>query len=310
MFDPRGDDHFFALGHINEKLCFFDSRDGPATPWAGSANTYCLRERAHPALPLPAEPKTLAVDMASAGAVIGTSWYYSCGTCGVHNEGPQYIYAVHDIHEPGGEGSATFSTHADLILKMQNTLWNEGESGANIHDWAPLSERDGEVLIDDGNDGEDYLVGVAPSLRKLVVVKIDKATRQAGSYAVMPLVVDWNDALDATAAMIGLNGEAWWHDRGPTGSTGGSVMGAAYAYSGGADGASRAFFSSNPAWGLFELALPVTVDHTCWNSGKDTSNEHLCCKSKLEIWDLHSEDHRVCEPVSYTHLTLPTKRIV
>jgi hypothetical protein len=260
MFDPRGDDHFFALGHVNEKLCFFDSRPGPETTWAGRANTYCLREKP-PGGPLPAEPTALAVDMASAGAVVGTSYYYSCGTCGVHNEGPQYIYAVHDIHEPDGEGSATFSTHADLILKMKFTLWNEDEpdSGANIHDWAPLSERDGEVLVDDGNDGEDYLVGVAPSMRKLVVVKIDKATRQAGSYAVMPLVVDWNDALAATAEQIGLNGEAWWHERGTTTRKGGSVMGAAYAYSGGADGASRAFFSSNPAWGLFELALPVTV---------------------------------------------------
>ena len=117
---------------------------------------------------------------------------------------------------------------------MLAKVWNEGESGGNIQDWAPLSERDGEVLVDDGNDDEDYLVGVSPNMRKLVVVKIDKATRQAGSYAVMPLVVDWNDALDATAEKNGLEGEDWWHDRGTKATMGGSVMGAAYAYSGGA----------------------------------------------------------------------------
>merc|ERR1712147_521835 len=181
---------------------------------------------------------------------------------------------------------------------MQNLLWNEGESGGNIQDWAPLSERDGEVLVDDGNDEEDYLVGVSPNMRKLVVVKIDKATRQAGSYAVMPLVVDWNDALDATAEKNGLEGEDWWHDRGTKATMGGSVMGAAYAYLGGADGASRAFFSSNPAWGLFELSLPVKVHHSCWNSGKDTSNEDKdhAGLTKEQIWKEHSKDHVVCEP--------------
>ena len=71
MFDPRGDDHFFALGNVNDELCFFDSRPTQT----GRPNQYCLRDGS-----LPAEPKKLAETEASAGAALGTSYYYSCCT--------------------------------------------------------------------------------------------------------------------------------------------------------------------------------------------------------------------------------------
>ncbi|KAH8073367.1 calcineurin-like phosphoesterase [Aureococcus anophagefferens] len=152
-------------------------------------------------------------------------------TCGAENIGPQWIYTVFSIGQP----APVFSERSDLILRLRRELWYEASSKGNIYDWASL-------------------------VTKIVVVKIDEATGQAGSYAVIPVETDWNGQTPVSG----------WSRR----NGGSSPFGAAFTYQ--TDDYDRVFFTSNDAWGLFELELPFRVNADCWNSGLDNS-AHVTC---------------------------------
>ena len=273
----------YALAQLNGKLCFFDetlthraavAEDVDGVDFSHDAGNYVTRRCLGD---LQTSTKQRSVDVSAGALVRGAersapgayTYYYSCATCGDYR-GPQKIYAVFDV---GPGGSPRFSTLEDLPLRMNSALWTGGSSKGNIYDWAALGERGGEVLVDDGRDGESYLVGVNPRVDRLVVVRIDAATGHAGAYAVLPLVVDWNDRLPLPAA--------WDPPGGRTAKA--SPMGASFAYVGGGAGAggSRVFFTSNVGWGLFELSLPVEVHHSCWYDGGDAENHALC---DGEVW--------------------------
>ncbi|KAH8081087.1 DNA binding protein [Aureococcus anophagefferens] len=110
-------------------------------------------------------------------------------------------------------------------------------------------EEAGDELVDDGDDGGTYLVGLGFGL-EVLVVRID-AVGYPVAYAVLNATVDWGGA-----------------ERGTTG------FGAAFAYV--LEDSTRLFFASNEGEGLFELTLPVTVPPECWNVGFDLASHAVC----------------------------------
>ncbi|EGB12109.1 hypothetical protein AURANDRAFT_61437 [Aureococcus anophagefferens] len=209
VFDA-GNNSFYPFANFNDELCVFSA----------NART-CVGD--------------LKVSSASSGAIVGDTYYYACATCGAENIGPQWIYTVFSIGQP----APVFSERSDLILRLRRELWYEASSKGNIYDWASLVEGGAELVDDDDASGK-YLIGMNPKVTKIVVVKIDEATGQAGSYAVIPVETDWNGQTPVSG----------WSRR----NGGSSPFGAAFTYQ--TDDYDRVFFTSNDAWGLFELELP------------------------------------------------------
>ncbi|KAH8077523.1 DNA binding protein [Aureococcus anophagefferens] len=172
-----------------------------------------------------------------------------------------------------GPSSATPTTtpgarllgRSDLILRLRRALVR-GVVQGNIYDWASLVEGGAEPSDDDDASGK-YLIGMNPKVTKIVVVKIDEATGQAGSYAVIPVETDWNGQTPVSG---------WSRRLEP-------VQRRVHLPDRRCD---RVFFTSNDAWGLFELELPFRVNADCWNSGLDNSAHGFDCDDPSDPYDL------------------------
>ena len=112
------------------------------------------------------------------------------------------------------------------------------------------------MLVDDGVDGADYLIGLGEQA-EILVVYVDPDSGWPTKYAVLPSTLDFADG-DSTEADL--------------------EYGAAYTYVHVEDGAYAVelLFSSNQGFGVFELSLPLVVPAACWNEGTDTSGHFFC----------------------------------
>ena len=109
--------------------------------------------------------------------------------------------------------------------------------------------------------GRTYLLGANANL-DLFVVRIAANSAEPEAYASLgPAEMHWNGA---TAQGVGAGfGSAFTYD--VSGET------------------PRVFFASNGGAGLFELALPIVVDASCWNTGTDTSGHAACDTSSFHL---------------------------
>jgi len=208
---------YYAVGSFDGYLCRFDD-----------ASSICA-----------ATPLELSTP--NVGAIVGTSYYYAKN---VGDRGGEAFYWVANVHTdaPTFNEPTRFAVSAELF---------EG----SVLDVAVVEEA-GDELVDDGDDGGAYLVGLGFGL-EVLVVRID-AVGYPVAYAVLNATVDWGGA-----------------ERGTRG------FGAAFAYV--LEDSTRLFFASNEGEGLFELMLPVTVPPACWNVGFDLASHAVCGEERAYV---------------------------
>ena len=160
---------------------------------------------------------------AAGAAVVGTTYYYAKD---------QRFYYVEDIHTdaPIFHASTAFAVDDDLF---------------DVRDFAAVVESDETTLVNDGDAGGAYLLGLGADFQVLIV-RLDAAGAPA-DYAVVPGTVDGT----------------------------GAAFGAAHAYAD-ESGETRAVFVDDGGLGAYEVRLPITVGFDCWNDG---TNNHEACDS-------------------------------
>jgi hypothetical protein len=194
---------------------------------------------------------SLEVSRPNAGVVIGSTYYYTKSL----GELVDHVWTVYEIegHNP------VFSE--ETAVTFADDLWNGG-----LADFTYI-EEDGGELVDDGDDGRTYLVGVDSGLNVAIVMRVRESDGLVDEYAVVPASVNWQD-------------------RDPE--TGNGMFGSAYSYPV-TGGVTRVFFASNEGWGLFELTLPLTVPASCFNAGDDTSAHAVCdAATAVFVWRTES----------------------
>ncbi len=184
---------------------------------------------------------TTLVNQPDAGTVAGTTYYYASSL----GDGDQAINFVTDIHSD----APTFISDANTRLVIAEEASNGVKLFAGtLGDLASVTE-DSTELIDDGKTDRTYLVGLG---QRFEVVVVRLAT---DGYPEAYAVLDSTHTIDPDA--YGLDDEE--HE-----------FGSAFSFSDGV------FFGGDDEIGVFQLALPLTVPSSCWNTGTSTSTHAAC----------------------------------
>merc|ERR1719335_624492 len=184
---------------------------------------------------------TTLVNQPDAGTVAGTSYYYASSL----GDGDQSINFVQDIHSD----TPTFVSDANTRLVIAEEASNGVKLFAGtVGDLASIEEASTE-LIDDGKTDRTYLVGLG---QRFEVVVIRLAT---DGYPEAYAVLDSTHTIDPDA--YGLDDEE--HE-----------FGSAFSYQDGV------FFGGDDSTGVFQLALPLTIPSSCWNTGTSVSTHAAC----------------------------------
>ncbi|KAH8096184.1 DNA binding protein [Aureococcus anophagefferens] len=219
---------YYAVGSFDGYLCRFDNA--------------CRRS---------ARRRPLELSTPNVGAIVGTSYYYAKN---VGDRGGEAFYWVANVH-----------TDAPTFNEVTRVAVSSELFEGSVLDVAVIEEA-GDELVDDGDDGGTYLVGLGFGL-EVLVVRID-AVGYPVAYAVLNATVDWGGA-----------------ERGTTG------FGAAFAYV--LEDSTRLFFASNEGEGLFELTLPVTEGAYVSRlaaAAAATSNDGMNCPGGAASWIACADD--------------------
>ena len=184
---------------------------------------------------------TSLINAPDAGTVAGTTYYYASSL----GDGDQSINFVQDIHSD----TPTFISDANTRLVIAEEASNGVKLFAGtLGDIAAVTE-DATELIDDGKTDRTYLVGLGQRF-EVVVIRL-----AVDGYPEAYAVLDSTHTIDPDA--YGLDDEE--HE-----------FGSAFSYQDGV------FFGGDDSIGVFQLALPLTVPSSCWNTGTSVSTHAAC----------------------------------